>query len=1214
MVKINNINPNTLTLQTISPEDVAVIPNITINSSFNSVTDRIEYFVYDFNNNLLSSNNNLTSYSPELINSSGSITNINLTPEVDAIDEGFSTGIIKTIYNFISPELGSEGNRLFISEISPSRTEVRLSSNTNFLFNTTNFPALISSGSFNFLTSPNYEIYNQFRKNVEASNYFDEFYLNFGNNIYIIGINSLLEYNPQNNTISLLIKLYEPLPAQIGLKTELSIVTRKADSVAYQIEFIEEITLPDSIVRISGPNYNIPIKDETGPLTQYQDYNTITSSSLSGSFFQLINQISSSSPQLSVDYTNYESFIFFSSAYQRLHNFKEKVTAISSSQAELNTLYSITGGTANSTVVSSSKILLEKQIETTISSFDGYEYFLYYTSGTYAWPKTNTEAPYILYPPTSTQATNWYLTQSDAAIEYDLNNQNNLDYIVPSYLRNDINNARYLLFTSMIGQFFDEIWLYTKAITEKLDANSNLYEGVSKDLVGIVLESLGTKIYDSTYTLENIYSAVIGLSSNGSIYPSTGSEVINNYITASVSNTEDIPTINDFVKLSYKKIYHNLPYLLKKKGTDAGLRTLINIFGVPDTILQINEFGGQNQINANDYDLWYNQYNYAYKQNGNNWIEVPTTLNSNWGAPSDNPQTLMFRFKTNGLPTSNIPYSQSLYNLGSPSIVLEYTGSGYTSASYSGSTIDPYYQYANLKCDGQSIYLPFFDGGWWSVMVTPTTIYAANSIYNGYDGNQIGFKASQSVTLSFNATSFFGKGDATHRNFSGSFQEIRYYTVPISESVFDDYVMNPNSIEGNGTNQGPNQLAFRASLGGELYTGSTSIHPKVSGSWATTSSFASNSNFSYSGSPVFVSNTQSIFLNQFPAGIKNRILQKISSQNIVLPYSSSLANIPINTTLSPFKSIQQNTPESSSYTPNVNYIEVGFSPQNEINNDIVAQLGYFNIGEYIGDPRLVSSSAETYPPLDALRNAYFEKYIDNYDINDYIRLIKYYDNSLFKMVKDYTPVRASIASGIIIKQTTLERNKYPVPQATPNTQIAYYGSGSGNIAWDTPFTFQNLVVSGAGIRMYEVTGSTGGVFPNLNGQTSSLYTGNNIVNITQSWIGTNITPSGSVPFTQSSQIEFFNGELSGSLILVTDGDLNGDNPFLNPSTTILSYTITQSLTSVVPNWLSNNDPPNGQIYLLFDDNLTFQDPIGPSGGSTGGGSNLGGSTFPPPKS
>jgi hypothetical protein len=37
--------------------------------------------------------------------------------------------------------------------------------------------------------------------------------------------------------------------------------------------------------------------------------------------------------------------------------------------------------------------------------------------------------------------------------------------------------------------------------------------------------------------------------------------------------------------------------------------------------------------------------------------------------------------------------------------------------------------------------------------------------------------------------------------------------------------------------------------------------------------------------------------------------------------------------------------------------------------------------------------------LDALRNAYFEKYTSNYDLNDYIRLIKFFDNSLFKMIK-----------------------------------------------------------------------------------------------------------------------------------------------------------------------------------------------------------------------
>jgi hypothetical protein len=80
------------------------------------------------------------------------------------------------------------------------------------------------------------------------------------------------------------------------------------------------------------------------------------------------------------------------------------------------------------------------------------------------------------------------------------------------------------------------------------------------------------------------------------------------------------------------------------------------------------------------------------------------------------------------------------------------------------------------------------------------------------------------------------------------------------------------------------------------------------------------------------------------------------------------------------------------------------------------QIGYFNIGEFIGDPRLRSSSATNYPALDALRDEYFEKYTKNYDLVDFIRLIKFFDNSLFKMIKDFVPARTSLASGIVVKQ------------------------------------------------------------------------------------------------------------------------------------------------------------------------------------------------------
>ena len=79
--------------------------------------------------------------------------------------------------------------------------------------------------------------------------------------------------------------------------------------------------------------------------------------------------------------------------------------------------------------------------------------------------------------------------------------------------------------------------------------------------------------------------------------------------------------------------------------------------------------------------------------------------------------------------------------------------------------------------------------------------------------------------------------------------------------------MNPQSIEGNGINSGSVQLAFRAALGGELYTGSTSIHPKVTGSWTPIDSFGSGNGFTISGGG-FNTNADYVFADQPAVGIK----------------------------------------------------------------------------------------------------------------------------------------------------------------------------------------------------------------------------------------------------------------------------------------------------------------------------------------------------------
>jgi hypothetical protein len=353
--------------------------------------------------------------------------------------------------------------------------------------------------------------------------------------------------------------------------------------------------------------------------------------------------------------------------------------------------------------------------------------------------------------------------------------------------------------------------------------------------------------------------------------------------------------------------------------------------------------------------------------------------------------------------------------------------------------------------------------------------------------------------------------------------------------------MNPDSIEGNSLNSAPDQLAFRASLGGELYTGSVSIHPKVTGSFPTTSSFVSNSNFT-TGSGGFTSNVETVYLDQPAAGIKNIVSNKIQIGDMTLPTGN---------TLSQYRSIQQQPPGGSTYTENLAYTEIAFSPQNEINDDIMDQLGFFNMGEFIGDPRQRFNQDTSYPDLDVLRNAYFEKYKSNYNIFEYVNLIKYFDNSLFKMIKDFTPARASLASGIVIKQTLLERNKYPQPEVTQSLNDY---SGSINTAF--------------------ILGGAGGSVNNLNGlNTNPYYIANglsNVYGVTQSWSESIVNPYGLDVQIHSSQDEFYNGEFSGSYINTDNGgELNLANPVKQVETTPLLYQSTGS---------DNTNPGVGQFF------------------------------------
>ena len=1050
---IIQVDPTTFEFQQYTEEDNILISSSRLDTAFSSSTDYIEYYAYDENQNqIFPLDPNIRAF--ELKNYSVIEGDTCLYPAGDINNIGYDVGKYFSTYNFYRKILASDINiNYYISEISGDRTELRLKSNA--------IPdaEMIAAG-------------NAFATEREQSEYFLDYLLNFGNDQQVIANN--FRVDTEETEPSFLIKLYDPLPPQFQEKTTLWVVQEISTSQAYNVTLPYPDFEPNDYQAISGPNYSLKVVGQQGASGQEYDFNTLLGTDLTSSFEQLNNILDRKEVNINVNYEEYENFVHFSSAYTRLENFAYKVGLIENYTNQMTTNI----GTESTNIeYSSSKAVLSTKIDDIIKNFDGYEYFLYYNSGSSkSWPKTTSEMPYILASTGSTEAISWLGSATDetgqagSASIYDLNNENYLYNAIPEYLRSDPSNQKYELFVDMVAQQYDNTWLYTKDLTNRFNADNRLDYGISRDLVADAIKDFGIKLYQSNFNTDDLYTAFLGITPSGSTFPfpnmtgSIGGAVATpsgyEYVDNEISASNDIVPLNSVNQSLYKRIYHNVPQLLKKKGTIGGLRALITSYGIPSTILRVSEFGGRDRDFTLDWDLEQDVYNYAFHLEGvDNYTALTSSFvaNTKWPNLQTSPQSIQFRFKTNGIPTSSFYQNVWVGDTTRAFITLEYTGSGLASGSYSGSVPSQSNAYGTMRFypEGQvgfnndrsaSIDLPFFDGGWWSIQASfdydggnDAYLYGANRI-----GEEVGFSATHSVTVvdpqywSDTTIAYFPSASALTLNsidylpLTGALQEVRYWDCVLSESLFYDYVLNPYSTQGNNINSTPDELVFRADLGTELNTASRqSIHPKITGSWDITQSFASDSSFHIIGNNTgsWLQNTESIYYNQTPGGIKNRVSDKVRIVNTIIPSGS---------TLSPYRSVQQESYPSGS-NPSINYLEVAFSPQDQVNDDIIAQIGDFNLGEYIGDPRQISESKTSYPQLDALRDAYFTKYIGSYDINDFIRLIKFFDNSLFKMIEDFTPARTTLSSGVVVKQNLLERNVQPPPSMSYGN-VTYSGS------------------------------------------------------------------------------------------------------------------------------------------------------------------------------
>jgi hypothetical protein len=577
-----------ITLPAISAEDGANLNSIVLNSTFNVSTDILQAYLYDIGGTFI--DRITTGYEINGLPVGEETATLLISPGKDLQSNGYSQGQYQVLYNFVSPLV--EGNpNFFISEVSLDRTELRINSST--------------------LLSPQLRgVYQTLLADLNDTRTFEGFYLDFGSNQLEFAIN--VGYDSD----TILIKLYEPLNSNFGESFNFNFLKKKADSQTYQVIFPQEEIQLDTKKYLRGPNLNLKGGIQTNNTTEYKSINTLTSGSTDGITNQLQSVLVENRAELNTDYTDYSNFAFFSSVNTRLTNFNYKVTQIESNNTQIATLDGLTGTPV--TELSASKAFYKGEIKRIIDNFDGFDYYLYYESSSYAWPKQNSTKPYTLYSYTSSEATNWLTAQAASASAYDRENRNNLYEIFPSYIKDDEDNSQFELFSELTAQMFDEIWVYTKALENRQDGDNSLDGGISIDLVADALKSYGLDIYESSFTNSDLFTSLLGITGAGGTLPPTGSEVITNYVTASA---ETIPS-NDAQKLIYKRLYHNLPYLLKKKGTTAGLRVLLNCYGIPDTILRISEFGGKDK-NVNTWDNWYDQYNYSYSTSGSGYISTP---------------------------------------------------------------------------------------------------------------------------------------------------------------------------------------------------------------------------------------------------------------------------------------------------------------------------------------------------------------------------------------------------------------------------------------------------------------------------------------------------------------------------------------------------------------------------------------------------------------
>ncbi len=648
-----------------------------------------------------------------------------------------------------------------------------------------------------------------------------------------------------------------------------------------------------------------------------------------------------------------------------------------------------------------------------------------------SWPKTSGNGtalnPYVLADTTSAQASVWFNNAITSASSYDNENNNKLSNLLPEHIKFDESNKDYLVFTDMIGQHFDDIWEYINALSDTYDRRDKLDEGLSKDLLYNVAQSLGWNLNDGKDLIDLPRFAL-------------GKEV-------SGSSFSDYSTVaeKDISREIWGRIVNNMPFFLKNKGTVRALKGLINIYGIPSTILRVKEYGGPDvpDNETPQFEIT-RKFTKALDFRGGQFVRTSWT---NDGSTSRKPDTIEFRFRA-ATGSNQILIEKEDVNNQDFFIRLKDNGStdnrGFVSFMLSGSKVGvDEGQYKEIVSNE----LPIYDGDFYSVMVRRLVGSDATPVSQSYELNVGKYDASrskinlystttmdvtQAASSSFNnawtgSGNIFIGGQAAVTDvgarFSGSIMEYRHWTEILNTGSFKNHIANPKAYDGNSVSSSYENLILRYSMNDNKDLSSDTVGIRDVSSNQTTTLSGSHSGFTGN----FFRNVVDEQKTNIPSiGGLRRTTNKVRIEDNTIKGGQTL-----NPDRRATNSAYDSAPNDS------NRVGIWFAPTDVINNDIINSVGDLNFENFLGDPR--DKEELSYRGLNHVADNYWKKYTAPNNFWDYIRLMKYYDQSLYPQLKKLIPARAKPDIGLLIEPNIFERPKVILGKK-PTAENKFYSS------------------------------------------------------------------------------------------------------------------------------------------------------------------------------